>query len=103
MADQGIVMTPNLQNLAGEHLDAGATFVRFLDLSSAIVDIAIPQSEALLLKSGQHTVIKLDSYPQRSWRGTVAILSPQAQSGDGQRTFAARVRCPMPTRRFVPE
>jgi RND family efflux transporter MFP subunit len=88
---QGIVMTPNLQNLAGEHLDAGATFAQVLDLSSAVVDIAIPQSEALLLKSGQPAVIKLDSYPQRSWRGTVAILSPQAQSGDGQRTFAARV------------
>jgi hypothetical protein len=91
---QGIVMTPNLQNLAGQHLVAGDTFAQVLDLSSAVVDIAIPQSEAALLRSGQPAVIKLDSYPQRSWRGTVAIVSPQAQAGDGQRTFAARVPLP---------
>lgn len=90
----GIVMTPNLQNLAGEHLDAGATFAQVLDLSSAVVDIAIPQSEAALLRSGETAAIKLDSYPQRSWRGTVAIVSPQAQAGDGERTFAARVPLP---------
>jgi multidrug efflux pump subunit AcrA (membrane-fusion protein) len=34
---------------------------------------------------------KLDSYPQRSWHGAVAIVSPQAESVDGDRTFSARV------------
>jgi RND family efflux transporter MFP subunit len=87
----GIVMTPSLQNAAGEHLDAGSTFAQVLDLSSAVVDIAIPQSDAALLGSGQTASIKLDSYPQRSWHGSVAVISPQAQAGDGVRTFAARV------------
>ncbi len=87
----GIVMTPSLQNAAGEHLDAGAAFAQVLDLSSAVVDIAIPQSDAALLTPGQSAVIKLDSYPQRSWHGTVEVVSPQAESGDGVRTFAARV------------
>lgn len=87
----GIVMTPSLQNAAGEHLDAGAAFAQVLDLSSAVVDIAIPQSNAALLTAGQNAVVKLDSYPQRSWRGRVAVVSPQAQAGDGVRTFAARV------------
>jgi len=90
----GVVITPSLENAAGEHLDAGATFAQVLDLSSAVVDIAIPQSEATLLDPGQSAVIKLDSYPQRSWHGTVAVVSPQAQSGDGVRTFAARVPLP---------
>lgn len=87
----GIVMTPSLQNAAGEHLDAGAAFAQVLDLSSAVVDIAIPQRDAALLNYGQDAAVKLDSYPQRSWHGTVAIVSPQAQAGDGVRTFAARV------------
>ncbi len=87
----GIVMTPSLQNAAGEHLDAGATFAQVLDLSSAVVDIAIPQSDEALLSAGQSAVVKLDSYPQKSWRGKVAVVSPQAQTGDGVRTFAARV------------
>jgi RND family efflux transporter MFP subunit len=88
----GIVMTPSLENAAGEHLEAGAQFAQVLDLSSAVVDVAIPQSDAELLGAGESAAIKLDSYPQRSWHGSVAIVSPQAVAGDGERTFEARVR-----------
>jgi multidrug resistance efflux pump len=87
----GIVMTPSLENAAGEHVEAGAVFAQVLDLSSAIVDVAIPQSDAELLNTGEAAAIKLDSYPQRSWHGSVAIVSPQAVAGDGERTFDARV------------
>jgi len=90
----GVVMTPSLQNAAGEHLDAGAAFAQVLDLSSAVVDIAIPQRDASLLDAGQSAAIKLDSYPQRSWHGTVAVVSPEAEAGDGVRTFAARMPLP---------
>ena len=90
----GIVVTPSLQDAAGEHLDAGATFAQVLDLSSAVVDIAIPQGDASLLAPGETAAIKLDSYPQRSWHGSVSIVSPQAKAGDGERTFTARVPIP---------
>ena len=87
----GIVVTPALQNAAGEHLDAGAAFAQVLDLSTAVVDVAIPQRDAALLVPGQSAAIKLDSYPQHSWHGVVTIVSPQAQAVEGDRTFAARV------------
>jgi multidrug efflux pump subunit AcrA (membrane-fusion protein)/GAF domain-containing protein len=90
----GVVVTANLQNAAGEHLDAGMPFAQVLDLSSAEVDVAVPQSDAALVIPGQNVAIKLDSYPQRSWHGAVSILSPDAQAGDGERTFAARVPLP---------
>jgi transcriptional regulator with GAF, ATPase, and Fis domain len=90
----GVVVTANLQNAAGEHLDAGMPFAQVLDLSSAEVDVAVPQSDAALVIPGQSVAIKLDSYPQRSWHGAVSILSPEAQTGDGERTFAARVPLP---------
>ena len=88
---EGVVMTPLLEDKAGEHLEAGAAFAQVLDLTSAVVDVAIPQSEAALLTAGQRVAVKLDSYPQRSWHGTVAVVSPEATAGDGDRTFAARV------------
>ena len=90
----GIVVTPSLQDTAGEHLDAGATFAQVLDLSSAVVDIAIPQSNAALLHAGESAAIKLDSYPQRSWHGTVTVVSPQSKAIDGDRVFTARVSLP---------
>jgi transcriptional regulator with GAF, ATPase, and Fis domain len=90
----GIVVTPALQNAAGEHLDAGAPFAQVLDLSIAVVDIAVPQRDAALVSPGQSAAIKLDSYPQRSWHGAVTIVSPQAQAAEEDRTFAARVPLP---------
>jgi transcriptional regulator with GAF, ATPase, and Fis domain/multidrug resistance efflux pump len=90
----GIVITPALQNAAGGHLDAGASFAQVLDLSSAVVNIAVPQRDAALIHPGETAAIKLDSYPQRSWHNTVAIVSPEAQQADGEQTFAARVPLP---------
>jgi RND family efflux transporter MFP subunit len=90
----GIVVTPNLENLAGEHLDAGAPFAQVLDLNSAVVRIAVPERDAELLRSGEPAAIKLDSYPQRTWHDRVSVVSPQAVAGDGERTFSAEVPVP---------
>jgi transcriptional regulator with GAF, ATPase, and Fis domain/biotin carboxyl carrier protein len=90
----GVVATPSLQNAAGEHLNAGDTFAQVLDLSSAVVDVSVSQGDVSLVQSGDTTAVKLDSYPQRSWHGTLDVVSPVAQAGDGVRTFAARVPLP---------
>jgi RND family efflux transporter MFP subunit len=87
----GVVVTPNLQNAAGQHLDAGAPFAQVLDINSAIVQIAVPERDVTLLNAGQPAAVKLDSYPQRTWRAPVSVVSPQAQAGDGVRTFTAEV------------
>ena len=87
----GVVVTPNLQNAAGEHLDADAPFAQVLDINSAVVQVAIPERNVTLLSSGQAAAIKLDSYPQRTWRARVSVVSPQATAGDGERTFIVEV------------
>ena len=90
----GIVATPALQNAAGEHLNAGATFAQILDVSSVVVDVAVAQSDVALVRRGDHAAVKLDSYPQRSWHGVVDVVSPEAQASEEERTFAARVSLP---------
>lgn len=87
----GIVITPDLQNAAGEHLDAGASFAQVLDLSSAVVNVAIDEADVPLVHPGQIVAIKFNSFPARTWRGRVEIVSPEAQAGDGQRFFYARI------------
>jgi len=88
---EGIVVTQDLQNVAGKHLDAGTAFAQVLDLSSAIVQISIPERDTVLMSPGEHVAIKLDSYPQRTWRGPVSVVSPEAKAGDGDRTFTVEV------------
>ncbi|HWA95362.1 MAG TPA: efflux RND transporter periplasmic adaptor subunit [Terracidiphilus sp.] len=87
----GVVTTPNLENTAGLHLDAGATFAQVLDLSSAVVDIAVDQGDVRYIASGDEASIKLDSFPQKIFRGSVDTVSPQAQVVNGDRSFAVRV------------
>jgi len=87
----GVVVTPDLQNLSGKRLDAGNSFAQVLDLSSAIVQVAVPERDLVLMKPGEEVAIKLDSYPQRTFRGHVAFVSPEAKAGDGDRTFNVEV------------
>jgi len=87
----GIVVTPDLQNVSGKHLDAGTAFAQVLDLSSAIVQISIPERDTVLVSPGANVAIKLDSYPQRTWRGHVSVVSPEAKAVDGERTFTVEV------------
>jgi len=87
----GIVVTPALENTAGKHLQAGDAFAQVLDLSTAMVQVSIPEQDAVLMSPGEKVAIKLDSYPQRIWRGTVSVVSPEAKAGDGERTFTAEV------------
>jgi GAF domain-containing protein len=87
----GVVTTPNLQNVVGQHLDAGANFAQVLDLSSAVVDIAVDQGDVRYVAPGQRAGIKLDSFPQRVWHGSVQIVSPEAQVLNGDRIFIARI------------
>jgi multidrug resistance efflux pump len=96
----GIVVTANLQNTAGKHLAAGDTFAQVLDLSSAVIQIAVPERDAPLLHPGQAAAIKLDSYPARTWRDPVSVVGPEAQPADGDRTFTAEVKLSNPDARL---
>lgn len=87
----GIVITPDLQNTAGEHLDAGATFAQVLDLSSAVVNVSIDEADVPLVRPGQTVAIKFNSFPARTFHGQVDIVSPEAQPGNGERLFYARI------------
>jgi RND family efflux transporter MFP subunit len=90
----GIVMTPDLQNAAGEHLDAGAAFAQVLDLASARVNIAVDQADAKLVQPGQTAAIKLDSFPAQTLHGQVFSVSPEAQPAGDSRVFYAHVLLP---------
>jgi multidrug efflux pump subunit AcrA (membrane-fusion protein) len=58
------------------------------------VDVGIDDTEASLLKSGSKAVVKLNSYPMRTFRGTVVVVSPKGQQEGESRVFFARVLVP---------
>jgi RND family efflux transporter MFP subunit len=90
----GIVSTPHVEDFAGRKLQEGDSFAEVVDTSRAIIDIAVDDVDAGLLKTGQNASIKLNSYPTRIFHGEVAIISPKAEMVHESPTFYSRVAVP---------
>jgi multidrug efflux pump subunit AcrA (membrane-fusion protein) len=90
----GTIATPHVENFAGRKLTQGDTFAEVVDISRAIVDVAIDDVDAGLLKNGQRASVKLNSYPTRTFHGDVAIVSPKAELLHETPVFFARVGLP---------
>ena len=87
----GVVSTPHVEDFAGRKLAPGDQFAEVVDTSDAVVDIGIDDTDAGLLKAGQKASIKLNSYPTRTFHGTVLIVSPKADLQHETAIFYSRV------------
>ncbi len=87
----GIVITPHVENAVGRRLAQGDTFAEIVETSQVTIDVAVPEDDVALLQRGEHAAIKLESFPLRTFRGDVMVVSPQGQVESEHRVFAARV------------
>jgi multidrug resistance efflux pump len=92
----GKVLTPHPENLVGRRLSAGDNFAEVADSTQAVIDVAIDDSDLALVRPGAGAAVKLESYPQKTFRGTVGIVSLQGQVEQDERVFYARVNAPNP-------
>jgi RND family efflux transporter MFP subunit len=90
----GVVATPHVDNLVGRRLQYGDTFAEVMDTSRAVVDVAVDDADAGMLRAGQHAVIKLNSYALRTFHGDVLVVSPKGEVEHENRVFFARVLLP---------
>ncbi len=87
----GVVATPQIENLVGHKLKAGESFVDIVDNSQTLVDVAVDGRDAGLLRSGEKVNLKFESFPERTFRGQVLVVSPQGVFKDTEPVFFARV------------
>jgi RND family efflux transporter MFP subunit len=92
----GVVTTPNIQTMVGRHLASGDTLAEVVNTSRAIVDVAIDQDDLAFLKTGAESSVKLESFPTKTFKGDVAVISPKSDSTGDDRVFFARVSIPNP-------
>jgi RND family efflux transporter MFP subunit len=90
----GVIATPHVENLVGRRLQYGDTFAEVMDTSRAVVDLAVDEADAGMLRAGQAAVIKLNSYAIRTFRGNVLVVSPKGETEHESRVFFARVLLP---------
>jgi len=61
-----------------------------------IVDVEVDEEDVRLLRVGQSAAVKLESFPTRTFRGPVLVVSPQGQPSGDKRIFFARVEIANP-------
>jgi RND family efflux transporter MFP subunit len=88
---EGVVSTPRVDSFAGRKLAPGDSFAEVVDASRAVVDIAIEDEDAGLLKDGQNASVKLNSFPSRTFHGRVVVISQKAESVHETPVFYSRV------------
>jgi RND family efflux transporter MFP subunit len=92
----GVVATPHVENFGGRKLQPGDLFAEVVDTSQTVIDVAVDDVDAALLKGGEKVVVKLNSYPTRTFRGDVLMVSPKAELRHETPVFYARVAVPNP-------
>ena len=92
----GVIATPQVENLVGHKLNDGDSFVDIVDNSEELVDVAVSETYVALLKPGQKTSLKLDGFPERTFHGKVAVVSPQGILQNAEPIFYARIAVPNP-------
>lgn len=60
---------------AGQYLNPGETIVSLQALDPVHIDFFLPQQELARLKTGQNVVVESDSYPGRTFTGTVTAIN----------------------------
>jgi HlyD family secretion protein len=87
----GVVATPQIENFVGHKLTAGESFVEIVDNSHSVVDVAVDEGDIGLLRAGQKASLKFESFPERTFHGQVAVVSPQGTFQNTEPVFFARV------------
>ena len=56
-----------------------------------LAEVEIPESEIHYVKQGMKVAIKLDSFPFRTWNGTVQKIHPRSEIVGDESVFIAQV------------
>jgi RND family efflux transporter MFP subunit len=84
--EAGVILTPRLDERIGQLLPAGAEFAVLAETSAVLVEVAVPERDASRLAAGQKVDVKVNSYPYRTFSGTVAHLGAAVRE-EGEERF----------------
>lgn len=74
----------------GASVEPKATLFEIADLSSVLVEAEVYQKDLVFLSVGQAVDVKVDAWPQRTFRGELAVIDPRIEMA--ARTNRIRVR-----------
>ena len=87
----GIIVTPRIEERVGQHLPRGGELCVVADLQSVTAEVAIPESDVALVRSGQKAALKFNPYPGRLFRGSVDRVGARLRQDGEERFLIAEV------------
>jgi len=73
----GIVLTKNFEN--GEYINPGSALATVGDMTDCWVKVYVSSAQLGLIKTGQAVAVKVDSFPDRVFAGTIKEISQNAE------------------------
>ncbi len=88
----GIVISGDLEKVEGAPLSIGETLFEVAPLDALLVELAIEDREISYVREGAEVDIRLEAYPWRKWKGTIANIWPRSEIRDHENVFIAEVK-----------
>jgi putative peptide zinc metalloprotease protein len=89
----GVVVTPRLREKVGQHVNRGDLIAEVYELKQVTAEITVSEKEIADVAVHAPVSFKARAYPERTFAGTVAAISPAAvaEGALGARVFRVRV------------
>lgn len=87
----GVIVTPRIEERVGQFLGRGAEFCVVADAKAVTTEVAVPESDAALIRVGQKATLKFHPYPGRSFRGSVERVAARIREEGDERFLIAEV------------
>ena len=88
---EGVIITPRIEERVGQLLPRGSEFCVVADTKTLTAEIAVPESEAALVKPGQKVTLKFHPFPGMSFRGSVERIGARIREDGTDRFEIAEV------------
>jgi multidrug resistance efflux pump len=88
---EGVVVTPRVQERVGQNLARGAELCVVADTRTMVAEVAIPEEEAARLQPGQPAEVKLNTYPGRTFAGSVTRVGAVVREEGKDRFVVAEI------------
>ncbi len=82
----GVLVTPHIEQRVGQAIARGSEFAVVADAGGITAEVAVPESDASLVKTGQAIALKMNPFPTRVFRGQVRRVGAELRQ-EGEESF----------------
>jgi RND family efflux transporter MFP subunit len=92
----GVIVTSRIEERVGQFLHRGDELAVVADAATVTAEVAVPEADAALVAVGQRVALKINTYPTRTFPGSVARLGARVREEGENRFLIAEVRAENP-------